>query len=74
MPNRAKEAVGIVRGVIDRVSDLEQQVSSDQGIPNLVRSISEELSISDSVTTSTTTVDRFTWGQDNWDDGSKQWG
>lgn len=72
--NEARRASGLLRGVLDRVIDLEQQVSSADAIPNLVRQVSERGECTDSVSLTVTDVDHLTWDEstEGWDQGN-QW-
>lgn len=43
-----KDAVGILRGIKDRVEALEEAVSTSDGVPNLLRILSDDLKATDS--------------------------
>lgn len=48
-----KDAVGILRGIKARVEDLEENVSTQTGIPNLLRLLTERTGTTDLVSRST---------------------
>lgn len=48
MTDSNKDAVGILRGIKDRVEALEQAVSTSEGVPNLLRILSDGLQATDS--------------------------
>jgi len=48
MTDSNKDAVGILRGIKDRVEALEQAVSTSDGVPNLLRILSDGVSATDS--------------------------
>jgi len=59
MSNR--KARGLLRGVLDRVQDLEESISSDEGKPHLLRSLEESLGISDAIATTTDAAGAMNW-------------
>jgi hypothetical protein len=44
-----KDAVGILRGIKDRIDNLEEAVSTTEGVPNLLRPLTERSTASDEV-------------------------
>lgn len=47
MTDSNKDAVGILRGIKDRVAALEQAVSTSDGVPNLLRILTDGVSATD---------------------------
>jgi len=70
-----ENAANILRRLKQQVDRLQQSVSTDEGLPNLLRQVSETMGSSDSVTTTVTTIVRATWDDTTatgWDNG--RWG
>ena len=71
MPDPTTEAAALIRGLKDRVAQLEETVSSAEGIPNLVRPVEDEASVTDTATVTEDAATSTTWGTDNW--GANNW-
>jgi len=67
MTDPNKRAVGLLRDVKDRVVQLEQQVSTSEGLPNLLEFVTDTSEASDDVTATTEAAGGFQWDQDSWD-------
>ena len=69
--NRNKEAAAILRGLKDRISRLEQ-AQSDEGIPNLLRSVTDGSDASDDVDVTVREGGSFAFDASNFD-GDDTW-
>ena len=69
--NRNKEAAAILRGLKDRISRLEQ-AQSDEGIPNLLRSVTDRLGTSDDVDVTVREGGSFEFDASSFD-GDDEW-
>lgn len=67
MPDPTRQAVRVLRGVEERVTQLEQAVSTGDVLPNVIRSVSEDGEATDQATLSTASAGAFQWDQDKWD-------
>lgn len=72
MTDQRKEAAEILRGLADRVTQLEQAVSSSEGRPNLVRSVEEDATAADTVSVTTEAAGAAVYDQDNYDNAKYQ--
>lgn len=75
MPHRdddARRASGLLRGVLDRLIDLEQQVASTDAIPNLIRQVDEQADCTDTVSVSTESAGAAQYDQDSYDNARYQ--
>jgi len=67
MARDAKDAVGILRGIKDRVEDLEESVANQEGVPNILRFVTDKAVSDDSVSTAVQAAGDAQWDQDSWD-------
>lgn len=67
-----RRAVRILRGLEERLKNVEEATSSADGTPNLLRSVKDRMTLGDTVSRTVETRDPFQWDQDDWD--SKRWG
>lgn len=61
-----RRAVRILRGLQDRLSNVEQAVSSGDGTPNLLRSVTDRLALGDTVSATTIDPEYLTYNQDEY--------
>jgi len=52
----ASRAAGLLQGVVERVGKLERAVTSADGIPNLLRFVTEDVSVTETVSAVAATV------------------
>lgn len=67
-----KRAAAMLRGLEDRVRGLEQSVSSSEGLPNLLRSVTERSTVDDSATVATEAAGAAVYDQDQYDQAKYQ--
>lgn len=77
MPNSNKDAAGMIGGLKDRVKNLEASVSTEEGVPNLLRFVTDRMNAGDDVSVSV--QEGGTWEWDSTDaadeyDGTDTWG
>jgi len=67
MARNAEDAVGILRGIKERVEDLEESVANQEGVPNVLRFVTDRATSGDTVSTTVEAAGDATWDVDQWD-------